>query len=88
MTQELPAVARLYYTGVGARRYKRASTQNGPGEPLCFVSLAEEALRRQRAQMQVVIETLRAELAMCPRDECICVKCGLRQDGQKQEATF
>lgn len=42
----LPTVARLYYTGYGSRRYKRASVQSGPGEPLCFVSLANEAVRR------------------------------------------
>lgn len=42
----LPTVARLYYTGQGHRRYKRASVRNGPGEPLTFVSLAEERLRQ------------------------------------------
>ena len=34
------------------------------------------------------IERLRAELAMHARGECICVRCGLRQNGQKQEAPF
>lgn len=42
----LPTVARLYYTGQGSRRYKRASVQNGPGEPLTFVSLAEYRVRQ------------------------------------------
>lgn len=45
----LPAVARLYYTGVGHRRYKRASVHNGPGEPLTFKSTAEQHLRWQAA---------------------------------------
>lgn len=47
---DLPAVARLYYSGDGLRRYKRASTRSGPGEPLCFVSVAKEAIRREVAQ--------------------------------------
>lgn len=42
----LPTVARLYYTGYGSRRYKRASVRSGPGEPLTFVSLADERVRR------------------------------------------
>ena len=42
----LPTVARLYYTGQGSRRYKRASVHNGPGEALTFVSLAEERVRQ------------------------------------------
>lgn len=49
MSEKLPAVARLYYTGLGHRRYKRASTRSGPGEPLCFVSVAEEWLRTARS---------------------------------------
>lgn len=48
---ELPTVARLYYSGVGARRYKRASTRSGPGEPLCFVSVATQAMRRRDARI-------------------------------------
>lgn len=50
MYEKLPVVARLYYTGIGSRRYKRASTRNGPGEPLSFTSVAEEALHRERAK--------------------------------------
>jgi hypothetical protein len=45
----LHTVARLYYTGMGSRRYRRASTQDGPGEPLCFLSTAKAALARVRA---------------------------------------
>jgi hypothetical protein len=44
---ELPACARLYYSGIGERRYKRASTRTGPGEPLVFVSLALDYMRRR-----------------------------------------
>ena len=51
MSEELPAVARLYYSGSGHRRYKRASTRSGPGEPLCFVSVADYALRRRDAEI-------------------------------------
>ncbi|WP_186167286.1 hypothetical protein [Burkholderia gladioli] len=50
MSDKLPTVARLYYTGIGARRYRRASTRSGPGEPLCFVSVAESWLERERAK--------------------------------------
>jgi hypothetical protein len=49
---ELPAVARLYCSGSSARRYRRASTRNGPGEPLCFVSTADTALRRKDAYIR------------------------------------
>ena len=35
----------------GHRRYKRASTRSGPGEPLCFVSVADYALRRRDAEI-------------------------------------
>lgn len=51
MSEDLPVVARLYYTGYGSRRYKRASTRNGPGEPLTFTSVANEALQRERARV-------------------------------------
>lgn len=51
----LPTAARLYYTGVGSRRYKRASVQSGPGEPLCFKSVAEEAIRRARAEERAAV---------------------------------
>lgn len=33
------------------------------------------------SEAQAEIERLRAELARRSRGECICVKCGLRQDG-------
>lgn len=55
---ELPAVARLYYTGSSARRYRRASTRNGPGEPLCFVSTADSALRRKDAYIRWLEQVL------------------------------
>jgi hypothetical protein len=55
---ELPAVARLYYTGSSVRRYRRASTRNGPGEPLCFVSTADSALRRKDAYIRRLEEIL------------------------------
>jgi hypothetical protein len=45
----LPTVARLYYSGLGSRRYKRASVCSGPGEPLCSKSLAEAAIRQEVA---------------------------------------
>ena len=56
MSEKLPVVARLYYTGHGSRRYKRASTQNGPGEPLSFTSVAEEAVRRELAKARLLAE--------------------------------
>ena len=55
-------MARLYYTGLGSRRYRRASTQNGPGEPLCFKSTAEAALARQAA-MHAEMRAIGAQLA-------------------------
>jgi len=63
----LPTVARLYYTGQGSRRYKRASVHNGPGEALTFVSLAEERVRQavalERERWRQQIAAVRAELA-------------------------
>jgi hypothetical protein len=56
MSEKLPVVARLYYSGYGSRRYKRASTRNGPGEPLTFTSVAEEALRRERAMSRLLAD--------------------------------
>lgn len=56
MSEKLPAVARLYYTGSAHRRYKRASTRPGPGEPLCFVSVAEEFLRREQTKNRLLAE--------------------------------
>lgn len=55
---DLPPVARLYYTGSSARRYRRASTRNGPGEPLCFVSTADTALRRKDAYIRALEQLL------------------------------
>lgn len=63
MSEKLPAVARLYYSGSGSRRYKRASTRSGPGEALCFVSVAEEALRRERVKSRILAEA--AEKLLC-----------------------
>lgn len=40
---DLPAVARLYTTGI-SRRYRRASTQPGPGEALCLLSAAKACI--------------------------------------------
>lgn len=58
MTEKLPVVARLYYAGSGCRRHLRASTHEGPGEPLCFVSVAQEWLRRERAKQQALSQLL------------------------------
>lgn len=57
--ERLPTVARLYYTGHGSRRYKRASVRNGPGEALTFTSLAE-----QRIRQAVALERARWETAL------------------------
>lgn len=54
MSDKLPIVARLYYTGIGSKRYRRASTQSGPGEPLCFVSVAESRLKHERNKVKVL----------------------------------
>jgi hypothetical protein len=50
----IPTVARLYYTGLGSRRYRRASTQNGPGEPLVHRSHVERELRQLRALLSTL----------------------------------
>jgi len=47
----IPTVARLYYTGSPTRRYRRASTQDGPGEPLVHRSHVERELNRLRAEL-------------------------------------
>lgn len=44
--ERIPTVARLYYGGSSARRYRRASTQSGPGEPLVHRSHVERELQR------------------------------------------
>lgn len=48
--ERIPTVARLYYTGLGSRRYKRASTQDGPGEPLVHRSHVEREIARLLAE--------------------------------------
>lgn len=58
---ELHAVARLYYTGTGSRRYRRASVQNGPGEPLCFLSVAQYKLRQRDARIAELESKLAAK---------------------------
>lgn len=55
---DLPTVARLYYTGHASRRYKRASVQDGPGEPLCFVSTAKYYIRIRDAEINRLREAL------------------------------
>jgi hypothetical protein len=47
---------------VDSRRYRRASTRNGPGEPLCFVSTAESWLNRMTAEKQEKINRLEREV--------------------------
>lgn len=42
---DLPARARLYTSGLGNRQYRRASTMNGPGDPLILKGDATEAMR-------------------------------------------
>lgn len=44
--QRIPTVARLYYTGLPPRRYRRASTISGPGEPLVHRSHVEREFHR------------------------------------------
>lgn len=61
---DLQAVARLYYTGVGSKRYKRASTQQGPGEPLCFLTVAQYAVRVERAKQKALTDLLRESRQM------------------------
>ena len=65
-SEPLPVVARLYYGGSPQRRYRRASTQAGPGEPLCFVSVAEAWLRRKDARIAALEKELVAALASAP----------------------
>ena len=78
MNEKLPVVARLYYTGIGSRRYKRASTRNGPGEPLSFTSVAEEALRRERANVDnlaILAKRLVQELRKVSPDNVLASVC-------------
>lgn len=69
LADELAAVARLYYTGSSTRRYRRASTQDGPGEPLCLKSLAIEVARREAAkarskELERIVELAKREAIM------------------------
>lgn len=51
--EDLPVVARLYTTGSPpGRRYRRASTQPGPGEPLCLSSDAVLAVRKKDSHIE------------------------------------
>ncbi|AXA80660.1 hypothetical protein CE206_29260 (plasmid) [Achromobacter xylosoxidans] len=51
--EDLPVVARLYTTGSPpGRRYRRASTQPGPGEPLCLSSDAALAVRKKDSHIE------------------------------------
>ena len=64
--EELPVCARLYYSGMGARRYKRASTRPGPGEPLTFTSVAQDRINRLQIQLTALtaeLEEVRKQLA-------------------------
>ena len=82
----LHAVARLYYTGMGHRRYRRASTQAGPGEPLCFLSVALEAISRLRSQHAAEISRLTAELASW-KDAALTAAAGIiERDSELEEA--
>lgn len=78
MSEELPAVARLYYSGSGHRRYKRASTRSGPGEPLCFVSVASYALRRRDAEIAMlrlaIQKTLDENGHLADGDNCTLIR--------------
>lgn len=58
---DLPMHARLYYTGLGHRRYKRASVRNGPGEPLVMVSTALEYMKRRDAQIKAMLAAAQAK---------------------------
>lgn len=49
----IPTVARLYYTGSTTRRYRRASVQNGPGEPLVHRSHVIRELERLVAELHM-----------------------------------
>ncbi|MGI4815888.1 MAG: hypothetical protein ACRYG5_10025 [Janthinobacterium lividum] len=59
----IPVVARLYYSGMGERRYRRASTQAGPGEPLCFVSTAKQRLFLMQVRYGSALAAKDAEIA-------------------------
>lgn len=51
--EDFPVVARLYTTGSPpGRRYRRASTQPGPGEPLCLSSDAVLAVRKKDSHIE------------------------------------
>lgn len=60
--ERLPTCARLYYSGIGNRRYKRASTQSGPGEPLVFKDLAERELRALESELRGDLEAANARI--------------------------
>ncbi len=66
----IPAVARLYYTGMSHRRYRRASTQKGPGEPLCFQSAAIYAIKRERATQSALMKKMAELLIAAKYDAC------------------
>jgi len=49
---------------------------------------ASENARSDMLEAAAEIDRLRSALAMRSRGECICVRCGLRQEEPQQDASF
>lgn len=65
----IPNVARLYTTGLGTRRYRRASTQGGPGEPLVRrADVADEFAKVECLFVGLVAAPQWLPVAIAPRD--------------------
>lgn len=56
--KRVPTVARLYVTGLGTRRYRRASTRNGPGDALVHRSHAEREIRQLAIDLHAAVRTI------------------------------
>ncbi|WP_298705949.1 hypothetical protein [Variovorax gossypii] len=65
----IPNVARLYTTGLGSRRYRRASTQAGHGEPLVRrADVADELAEVERLLVGLVAAPEWLPVVSAPRD--------------------
>lgn len=65
----ISSVARLYITGSSSRRYRRASTLSGPGEPLVLRAEVEREFARIEALVSGLVTAPRwLPVAGAPRD--------------------
>ncbi len=73
------------YNQLQAEWIKRVGAEDMVTAARQAIYSAEQA--QIEAPLRAEIDRLRTELAMRARGECICVKCGLRQDARPEDLT-